>query len=1008
MRWIVNFAVSRWQITAVFCVFFAAIGLYSLLTIPRSVDPHFPTPFVITTVVLPGADARKMEETVAKPLEDALQGLDHIREVRSRSTDGVAVVVCEFDDGTDDEEAQMRVERIVGAQRSSLPQGIDRIEYRLPRTTEAAVMQIALVSETANSRRMSKYAEDVVKQLSIVKGVRSATVDGLAPVEVRLKIDNKILAETKTPLSTVATAVQQAGSDVAAGSVQFGTRRLNIDTGGEFRSLDQLSTIPVKAANGQLLKIDGIAQIGWSEGERRHITRFNGTRAVFITVRQKQGSDATQIRNAAVSSLKQFERVLPPDMQIKVAFDQSNDISEKLAHLGRDFLIALFLVLITLSPLGLRASSIVLLSIPLSLAMGIALLALFGFSLNQISVAGFIIALGLLVDDSIVVTENIERHMREGKAPDAAAIAAPIEVGQSVIGATAVLVLAFLPLAFMPETSGDFIRGLPVAVVATVGSSLLVSITVIPFLASKLLRPKEQEATRSLRIILDSIQRLYSPLLARALDRPRRWVWGAMAVCFGALALIPVIGFSLFPAADAPYLLIQVETPEGSDFAATDAAVGQVSSMVAREPMVQDRMDNVGASNPQIYYNALPHNQSSNYGEIFVTLKSWDVSQGPAMIDRLRSQFARISTARITVIRLQNGPPVEAPIAVRISGPDLARIASIAQDVAGELNRVNGLRDISNPLAMDRLGLDLGISDERAGLLGVPAGETKRTVRMMLSGEVVGHFLDEEGDRWPVVLRATDDTKPPVSVLDDIYLTSRFGTPVPLAQIAHPQLESVPPEITRRQLQRSTTVTAQSQPGFLNSDLTRAVKERLARMPLPAGYRISYGGEDQSARRSFAGLGATVGIALFGVFATLVVLFGRFRETLVALGVVPLGMLGGLVMLVLTGNSLSFLAAVGFIALIGIEMKNSILLIDYAAKLKDGGLPLRAAVVRAAEVRFLPVLLTSATAIGGLLPLALGGTALYSPLAWVIIGGLISSTLLSRLVTPTMYYLLCR
>ena len=1008
MRWLVSFAVRRWQITAVFCIFLAVLGIQSLLTIPRSVDPHFPTPFVITTVVLPGADARKMEETVAKPLEDALQGLDHIREVRSRSTDGVAVIVCEFDDGTDDEEAQVRVERIIGAQRSTLPQGIDRIEYRLPRTTEAAVLQIALVSEGANWRRMTKYADDLVKQLSVLKGVRSVTPDGLAPVEIRLTVDSKVLAETRTPLSTVASAVQQAGSDVAAGSVQLGERKLNVDSGGEFRSLEQLATIPVKTANGQLLRLDGIAQVGWSEGERRHVTRYNGMRAIFVSVRQKQGSDATQIRNEVAATLEQFEATLPPDIQIKVAFDQSNDISEKLAHLGRDFLIALLLVLVTLSPLGLRASLIVLLSIPLSLAMGIILLSIGGFSLNQISVAGFIIALGLLVDDSIVVTENIERHMREGQDPTDAAIGAPTEVGRSVVGATTVLVLAFLPLAFMPETSGDFIRGLPVAVVATVASSLLVSITVIPFLASKVLQPRMQHTARILNFILETIQRLYSPLLTRALDRPKRWVWGAMAICCGAVAVVPVIGFSLFPAADAPYLLVQVETPEGSNIDATDRVVEQVSAIIAREPIVRDRMDNVGASNPQIYYNALPHNQATNYGEIFVTLKAWDVAEGPAMIDRLRSKFAQVSNARVTVIRLQNGPPVEAPIAVRISGPDLTKLGLIAKNVAAELNRVDGLRDISNPLAMDRLGLDLGISDERAGLLGVSSGEMKRVVRLMLSGEVVGYLLDEEGDRWPVVLRSTDKAKPPLEALDEVYLVSRFGTPVPLAQIADPQIESVPPEITRRQLERSTTVTAQSQPGYLNSDLTREVKSRLAQMPLPAGYRLSYGGEDQSARRSFSGLGVTVGVALFGIFATLVVLFGRFRETLVALGVVPLGMLGGLAMLLLTGNSLSFLAAIGFIALIGIEMKNSILLIDYAVKLRESGLPVRDAVVRAAEVRFLPVLLTSATAIGGLLPLALGGTALYSPLAWVIIGGLISSTLLSRLVTPTMYYLFCR
>lgn len=937
-----------------------------------------------------------------------MQGLDHIREVRSRSTDGVTVINAEFDYGTDDEEAQSQVERIVGVAQSSLPQGIERIEYRLPRTTEAAVLQIALVSETANWRRMSKYAEDLADQFSVLEGAGSSTVDGASPVEVRLKIDEGFLAETRTPVSSVANAVEQAGRDISAGSVQSGGRRLNVDTGGAFRSFDEISKIPVKVAGDEFLMIGDIAEIDWSEGERQHITRYNGKRAVFISVRQKQGTDATTLRDQAIVTLAEFERRLPPDMALEIAFDQANDIEDKIEDLGGDFLIALLLVLITLSPLGGRASIIVLLSIPLSLAMGIFVIDLLGHSLNQISVAGFIIALGLLVDDSIVVAENIERHMRAGQDAGEAAIAATTEVGRSVVGATAVLVLSFLPLAYLPEAAGDFIRGMPIAVVATVSSSLLVSITVIPFLASKTLRPRDSGELRLLQTILSAIQAFYSPLLVRALDQPKRWFWSAMAICLGAFAIVPAIGFSLFPAADAPYLLIKVEMPEGTDLESTDKAVAAVSAIVAQEPMVRDRMDNVGKSNPQIYYNILPHNQSSNYGEIFITLEDWDMTEGPAMISRLRSVFAKMPTARVTVIRLQNGPPIESPIAVRISGPELSQLASIADDVAEELDRIDGLRDIHNPLAVDRLDIELGVSEDRAGLLGVSPSETKRIVRLYLSGEEVAQYLDEEGDRWPVVLRANDALIRPVSSLDEIYLATRDGAPIPLSQIATPTVKSVPPEITRRGLERSITVTAFDEPGFLSSELTRDVKRRLDGLVLPPGYRITYGGEDQSARRSFSGLGKSVGIALFGVFITLVFLFGRYRETLVALGVIPLGMFGGLMMLLVTGNSLSFLAAVGFIALVGIELKNSIILVDYTTSLRAGGIPIREAVLKAAETRFFPVLLTAATAVGGLLPLALGGSALYSPLAWVIIGGLISSTLLSRLITPTMYFLLVK
>ncbi len=1002
------FAVRNWQATLVAFLLLAILGVSAFLSIPRSVDPHFPISTAITTVILPGADAAAMEETVAKPIEDLLQGLDDVRDIRSTSTDGTAVIAVQFVYGTDAERALDRVVREVGTIRDRLPQGIQRIAFRRPRTTEAATLQLALVSEGASWLRMAKYAEDLREHLNVVPGVRQVAIDALARPEVRVAIDSGRLSEARLPAASVASAIAAGGVDLPAGSVNAEGRRYNIDAGGAYRTLDAVRAVPVRSGDGRVLTVGDVAQVDWAEGERTHLARYNDQRAVFVTVRQKDKIDAGTLRDALIRSVDEFRLDLPPDMKLAVAFDQSNDIRLKLGLLTRDFAIALALVLVTILPLGLRPSLIVMISIPLSLAMGVLALSVFGYTLNQISISGFIISLGLLVDDSIVVTENIERHIRGGDPPDVAAVAGTREISAAVLGSTGVLLFAFLPLTMLPEGAGDFTRGLPLAVIVTVASSLLVSLTIIPFVASRVLRPHAVEGNRLLRAITGGIERFYAPVLRRALDAPRRWFWGAMALCLGAFALVPALGFSLFPPAETPYLLVRVESPEGSTIAATERAVRAVSAILKSERAIVGRMENAGRGNPQIYYNIFPREERARYGDIFATLDRWDVVEAPKMVARLRERLARFPDARVTLVIFENGPPVEAPIAVRVAGAELPVIRQISDRVVAELKAVPGLRDVDSPVAFDRVDLDLGLDEGKAALLGVAPGEARRALRLAISGETASRLHDREGDSWPIVVRLPMQANQPVSALDAVYVPTLGGGSIPLRAIATPVLKSVPPLITRFKLQRTVTITAYNEPDALVSQLTSAVQERVGKLELPRGYRITYGGQAEAASRAFGGLGPVILLAVFGILGVLVLEFGRFRETAVVAGVIPLGTFGGLIALFLTGYSLSYFAVIGFVALIGIEIKNSILLVDFTTQLRAQGMELRAAIERAGEIRFLPVLLTSVTAIGGLLPLALSGSGLYGPLAWVIIGGLVSSTVFSRIITPVMYLLAVR
>ncbi len=1008
---IIDFAVRRWQITLVLFMALTAIGFSAFVSIPRSVDPHFTGPFVLVVVTQPGAEPADMEASVAKPIEDVLQGLDGIDSVESHSSDSVSVISAKFDWTSDAEKHYDEVVREVNAIRGTLPSGIVKVEFQRFRTTEAAVLQMALVSDTASYRRLEKLAKDLRERLNRIGGVRSTTVWAIPTPEVRVAIDSGRLAQLGLPVTAISDALRQGSADLPPGAVHSGDQRLNVQAGGAFRTVGEVAETPVRAASdatgGRVVRVKDVASVGWGYAEQPHFARYNGQRAVWVTLNQKDGYNVLAMRDAAIVAVEDFRRKLPPDVKLEIGFDQSFDISRKLAQLGTDFGIALLLVLITLLPLGWRASAVVMVSVPLSLAIGCAVLALAGFTLNQLSISGFIIALGLLVDDSIVVTENIARHLRDGEDRESAALNGTRQIAVAVVGCTFVLLLAFLPLLFLPEGAGKFIKSLPVAVLGTVAASLVVSLTIVPWLASRILpRHEAHGGNRMLRAIQRGIHRVYTPPLHWSLAHP----WTAMAAATlligSSVALVPFIGSSLFPPADTPYFLVDVTAPQGAAITQTDRAVRFVEATVRAEPAVITTMANTGRSNPRIFYNSNNADQRSNLGAVLVVMKDWDPHKSPELIARLRAKFAAYPDAQLVLKIFQNGPPIDAPIQVKIIGPEIDTLKRLAAEVEAVVRAVPGTRDIDNPVAVDQPRLNLNLDEGKAALLGVAPGAPRRAIRLALAGETAGRLRDLEGDSYNVVVRLPLDVRHQVSALDGIYVPGGSGA-VPLREIASPKLDTAPATINRDRQQRIVYIQSQVGPGFLTAKVNTAVFAAIKdKVKLPDGYRVGIGGEAEEAQKSFGGLGPIIALTVFGILAVLVIEFGRFRETAVVAGVIPLGVTGGLLALFLTGNSLSFTAVIGFVALIGIEIKNSILLVDFTTQLREKGMALREAIEHAGEVRFLPVLLTSVTAIGGLLPLALSGSGLYGPLAWVIIGGLVSSTLLSRIVTPVMYLLI--
>jgi multidrug efflux pump subunit AcrB len=1018
------FAVRRWQFTLVMFALLIALGLASFANISRSEDPLFPFPSTTITVVWPGANPADMERLIVKPLEDAVNTLENVKKIVSSAFDGLAVVHTEFFYGGDPEKKQDEVIREFNRIRSSLPPDLAQIDIRKDNPGLVNIVQMALVSDTASWRELKEKAENLKDLFETVPGVRTSETWAYPNPEVRVAIDLERLARAGVHLSQVIGTIQGQNQNVPGGSVDVGLRRYNLRTSGSYTSLDQISDTVVGAGANGLVKVRDIADVSWQTEEQAYTGRYNGKRAVFITANQKDNTNIFKVRDGVYGKLAGFEKTLPVDIKLERGFDQSKNVSNRLDQLGEDFAIAICLVLLTLLPLGLRAAGVVMISIPLSLAIGVALLYVAGFGLNQLSIAGFVLALGLLVDDSIVVVENIARYIRNGYGRMEAAIAATDQIYLAVLGCTATLVLAFLPLLFLPEGPGEFIRSLPAAILFTVLASLFVALTIIPFLASRMLRETSARAATPMNAfarliarfdhfadallhrVMSAIHSVYGPALRWVLGRPKSTLLGALGVFVLVCATVPLIGFSLFPNSDVPQFIVRVDAPDGASISETDRALRFVETRLAEHPEVKRYYSNLGHGTPFVYYNYFSQGRTANVGEIFVELREYDVRQTPKLFEALRANFNEYAAARISLKQFVQGPPVDAPVAIRIVGPEIEGLRKIAAQVEQLLKTTPGTRDVNNPARLLRTDLDLGIDTQKAGLLGVSALEVNRTVRLAVAGLSAGQFRAGNGDEYDITLRLPILERPTVETLDNIQVSTAAGREIPLRQISRPHFETVTNSITRYNRERQVTVSANTQLGFNTAKVTADVLKRLDAVGFPPGYRFVVAGDVEAQQESFGGLLPAVLVAVFGILAVLVLEFGSFRSTAIVAGVIPLGITGALLALLVTGYTLSFTSIIGIIALIGIEIKNSILLVDFTNQLRQRGTSLDDAVQEAGEVRFLPILLTSATAIGGLLPLALQGSALYSPLAIVIIGGLITSTLLARLVTPVMYKLL--
>ncbi|MHA8089876.1 efflux RND transporter permease subunit [Aquirufa antheringensis] len=1006
---IANYAVKNYQFTLTMFLMVVVVGIVTIMTMPRAEDPDMNAPQFPIIAVYPGTSPDDMEELVVKPVEKRLYELENVRKINTTISDGLAVFAVYYKYGVNVDEKYSEIVRELNSLKGDLPKEVIKLEAQKATPSGTNVLQMALISNNASLDQLKITAERLQEDLEKVTALKKVTISGLPESQVKIDLNIEKMAQMQVSPERVLQAIQSEIANIPGGSIVENSKSFNILTSGNYQNIDEIKNTIVFSYQGKNVLLSDVAKVYFDYAPENHITRLNQNRCLFVTAAQKSGENIAKTQAAYEPVIAQFKKTLPKNIDLVVNFDQAENVNTRLSGLLKDFIIAILLVALTLLPLGLRAASIVMISIPLSLAIGIILLNIMGYSLNQLSIVGLVVALGLLVDDSIVVVENIERWMREGHSRLDATLKATNQIGMAVLGCTVTLIIAFLPLVFLPEASGEFIRSLPMAVIFCIVASLVVSLTVVPFLSSRILKSHQgnPEGNLFMRVLKKLISGSYSRLLDWAIIRPKTTLLIALVIFAASLRLFPVVGFSLFPASEKPQFMVNIFSPLQSNMAYTDSVSKLIESDLRKLPEVKYVSANVGKGNPRIYYNAIPLNDRTDYGNLFVQLQDdLGADEKINLIEKLRTKYTNYPAATIEVKNFEQGPPVVAPVEVRILGDNVDTLRQIASRVETMLKNTKGTIYVKNPLKNLKSDIKFDINKEKASMLGIPTVSIDRMIRLVVAGFDLGKMTDKEGKEYAIVVSKPHPKHPSLEVFDNLYVNNVQGTAIPLSQVASVRLQTSPVSISHLNKNRLVSVSSFVEKGFLNNEVIAETEKNLEKMALPAGYHFEMGGEVESANESFSGFGTIILVTIFFFIAVLILEFGTFKSTLIVLSVIPLGIVGALLALWFTGTPLSFVATVGLIALAGIEVKNTILLVDFTNQLRAEGMPMEQAIREAGEVRFLPIILTTLTAIGGLIPIAISTNPLISPLAIVMIGGLISSTLLSRIVTPVVYKLI--
>ncbi|WP_206483065.1 efflux RND transporter permease subunit [Thalassotalea sp. G2M2-11] len=999
-------AIKNAQFTLTIVILMVLVGVVSYINMPRSEDPQFDIPITLIEVIYPGVSPNDIETLVVNPLEQEFADIEGIKQIESQIKNDGARIEVKFIYGSNPQIAFNEIKQAVASVKPNLPSDVQDVLVLKATPTSVAVAQLALWSEPLDYKKMEFYAKKLEKRLETINSVKKADIWGYPQQVVSINLNLDLLQHYGIAVNSINQTLQNRAVNITPGFVDASSRRFNVKASGNYQQLTQLSETVVYSNESLVIKLKDIATIEFGDAKPSYLAYFNQHPVIFITVEQRKNTNIFDLTERLTAEVEQFKQQLPEEVKLALLFKQAESVSTRVDGFFDNLWQGLILVgLMSLLFLGLREAIVVIAVIPLSFLIAMGWLDFAGFGLQQMSIVGLIIALGLLVDNAIVVTESIHREKKQAASLTEAAASGTSRVAWAITSGTITTMFAFLPMLMLASDTGDFLRSMPVTVVLVLFASLLLALTFTPLLSSKLFQTGPSRIKTLQHYVNRFAATVYKNTLAIALRRKLIVIILFIAALVLMFSLFTKVGLSLFPKAEKPMILIDIEAPTNSSLTYTQEVMQSVSKQLSTYPLIKQQALNIGNSNPRIYYNEIPKRGVANYGQILVILAEFDAEKVTDLVTRLRKEFAQWSQATITVKEFTQGPVTDQPITVRLMSESLADLEKVAKELNQKMATIPGIINIENPIGLANTELIMDIDYEKAGMSGIDIHSLDQTLKTLITGQFVGQLSDSNGESYPILIRSKQMD---VSMLENIHIANNLGQLIPLNQVVSIKLAKGHSEFFHYQKQRMAKVSADADNGYSVTALTQQVVNFLEYYPFPEGMYYTLGGEEESRQESFAGLSQIMIITAIGIFSVLVLQFKSFLQPLVIFSSIPFAMAGSVIGLYIFGLSFSMMAFIGLISLFGIVVNNAIILIDTANHNYLISNDMRTAILEASATRFTPILLTTLTTIGGLLPLTLFGGGLWQPLGVVIISGLCVSAIASFVLVPVLTELFTR
>ncbi|RUT34848.1 efflux RND transporter permease subunit [Arsenicitalea aurantiaca] len=988
-------------------------GIYSYQRLPIEQFPDIDLPVVAVVTSYPGASPEAVENDIVRPIEDAVNTINGIDTIQSTARSGQAMVIILFDMDVASATAAQDVRDRLATIEGSLPSNADSPQVLRFDPGALPVMSLAISSDRLSPRELTALTDTVVvNQLSIIPGVGSATVIGGVPRQLNVLIDPDRLAAFNVGIGEVLNALQQENQNLPAGSVRQGSLVQSIQVEGRLANTEDFLDIIVSRQGGQPVRLSDVATIEDGAAEEESLAIINGERALAVDILKVQGANTVAVAEGIRHAIARMQDgQLGDDVHIEIVRDNAVPVEDSF-HAVQNMLVegAILAVVIVFIFLNSWRSTIITgMTLPISIIGTMIVLHFLGFTLNMMSLMALSLSVGILIDDAIVVRENIMRHLHMGKNHVQAALDGTNEIGLAVLATTLSIVAVFLPVAFMDGIMGRFFLQFGVTVSVAVLISLFVAFTLDPMMSSVWYDPAaEPDAKRGpIGRVVQRFDTFFTRLtgtyrgVLRWCLRHRLTTLGMAFLMFvGSFFLVPMVGVEFVPATDTGEYQVDIQTPVGSSLAYTTEKVRQVERTLHEFPEVTRTYATINAG----------QSMGENAASILVSMvpQSERERSPQDMTAPTRAALATIPGIDYAVGAAGGLGGVAAPIQINIFGDNFDTLERLADTLIADLRQIEGLADIENSLDDAQPVLGIRVDRDAASDLGVSLAQIGATLRPMLGGEQVADWTAPNGDTYDVVVRLPEALRDQPEVLGSLPIAQSGATGssalIRLDQVAEIVQSEGPGEIARQDLSRRVSVTANIS-GAALGDITGQIQAAIDALQLPAGYRATQGGDAEQLAETGAAAGSALLLAVIFIYLVLASQFGSFLQPIAIMISLPLSLIGVMGGLLVGGSTLNMMSMIGFIMLMGLVVKNAILLVDNANQRTREGTNLYDALVQAGVTRFRPIVMTSLAMIFGMMPLALSlheGSGQNAPMAHAVIGGLISSTLLTLVVVPVM------